>query len=535
MGDLSGTGDDMAEGERIFIDQLNRKFRIKIPVELSDPPADFRIARESKPWRIYRSMLVTVLPTFFLMYASLFLVMGAVSLEPLVILSSSLCSLPLLYIIFRLQRPKLVHVRLAVPDSSGDFVHPLPEGKTLRTPVRTSFSRFLVKDDSILDMPPSKQLWAMFAFVLLIGTSITVLLFQNSSTLQGVGVVLFIFLAIPLWLVGFSLPVLAWWGTSNSQMGIPTRRRDAEAWLIAGMASAFPAFLFNSLVAPKMIPASFPDWAVELSLLAIGAPFCEEIFKAMAVAIFLPAIKGPKHGFQVGFTVGLGFALIENLQYIGVSLFGGPVSATMTILIRGIGSIPGHAVWTAISGTAIGWLATDKEFKAKMEWRARNLAISAIDVAERMGIDTDGDGDLSGFDGRRPTLEEAIDFANNQGESAPKSWLIVNTDSTSDNPDEIPNSLENSGFSLSYDKGSPETTGIGYLTPKGVPQAISIAIFGHSFWNGSSFLSFHATTEWLGFSENSGVLFMLSWIVLLISSVVFVARGLLKGISSMDS
>jgi len=535
MGDLSGTGEKMTEEDRIFLDHLNRRFRIKSPVGLNDPPPNFLIARDSKPWRIYRSMLVTVLPAFFLMYTILFLIMGAVSLEPIAILSSGLCSLPLLYIIFRLQRPRLVHVRLAVPDTGGSFYHPLPEGRTLRTPVRTSFSRFLVKDDSILDMPPSKQLWSIFVVVLLVGFAITTLFFQSSSTLQGVAILLFILLAIPLWLVGFSLPVLAWWGTSNAQLGLPTRRRDAEAWLIAGMASAFPAFIFNSLVAPELIPASSPSWVVELSLLAIGAPLCEEIFKAMAVALFLPSIKGPKQGFQVGFTVGLGFALIENFQYIGVSVIGGPVSATMTILVRGIGSIPGHAVWTAISGTAIGWLATDKEFKAKMEWRARNLAISAIDVAESLGYDTDGDGDLSGFDGNRPTLEEAIELADSQGEKHPRSWLIVNTDSQVEPARDAPMPVEDTGFSMSYDKSRSVNFGSGNLTPRALPQAIALSIAGHSLWNGSSFLSYHAPTEWLGYSEGTGVLFMLTWTIVLITTVISVARRLLKGVASLDS
>ena len=149
----------------------------------------------------------------------------------------------------------------------------------------------------------------------------------------------------------------------------------------------------------------------------------------MAVALFLPYIKGPKHGFQVGFTVGLGFALIENFQYIGISLVGGPFAASFTILVRGIGSIPGHAVWTAISGTAIGWMATDKELKAKLSWKAKSMAISAIDIAEGIGIDTDGDGDLSGFDGARPTLDEAVSLASqNEGFEA-QPWVIIGKDS----------------------------------------------------------------------------------------------------------
>ena len=237
-------------------------------------------------------------------------------------------------------------------------------------------------------MPPTNQLWFVFISVVLTGIIISVLFFSQSTELFGV--LLFVIIAIPLWLIGFSLPVLAWWGTSTQSLGLPTKRRDAESWLLAGMASAFPAFIFNSFAAPAIIPSTFPLWASDLCLLAISAPFCEEIFKGIAVALFLPSIKGPKHGFQVGFTVGLGFALIENFQYIGISLMGGPLGITITILIRGIGSIPGHAVWTAVTGTALGWLVKETDFKTKLEWYANSWSQDAVDFIEGVGIDFDG-------------------------------------------------------------------------------------------------------------------------------------------------
>tara|TARA_B100000959_G_scaffold286388_2_gene364810 strand:+ start:8667 stop:10277 length:1611 start_codon:yes stop_codon:yes gene_type:complete len=534
MGDLSGTGDNMFEGDRIFFDNLGRRFRILPPARLSEPPPNLRISRTSRPWKTYFNMLGTVLPAFFLMYTSLFLILGVVSLDPIMVLSSGLCSLPLILGIFRLHRPKLVHVRLAVPDTGGSGTHALPEGGSLRTPVKTTFSRFLLKDDSVLETPPSKQLWSIFALILLAGISIAVLFYQSSSGWQIAGITLFLLFAIPLWLVGFSLPVLAWWGTSTSQLGLPTRRRDAEAWLMAGMASAFPAFIINSLLAPELIPSSFPAWAGDLSLLAIGAPVCEEISKALAVALFLPAIKGPKQGFQVGFTVGLGFALIENFQYIGLSLIGGPVSVTMTILIRGIGSIPGHAIWTAISGTAIGWMATDKEFKAKLEWRAKNIAISAIDMAESLGLDTDGDGDLSGFDGSRQTLEEAIESATLDSDKSTDSWILNSNPSEKSNPTP-PKPIEIAGYSLTYSK-NPEIRKLrGLSTPRNVSSALAIAIMGHSFWNGSSFLVGMVTSEEAGMSEGTGTLLMLGWIVILIAVVISVARGLLRGMATLES
>ena len=247
-------------------------------------------------------------------------------------------------------------------------------------------------------------------------------------------------------------------------------------------------FIFNSLIAPEIIPFDSVYWT-EFSLLAVGAPFCEEIFKAMAVALFLPYIKGPKHGFQVGFTVGLGFALIENFQYIGFSLLGGPVGLSFTILVRGIGSIPGHAVWTAISGTAIGWMATDKELKAKLSWKARSMAISAIDIVEGIGIDTDGDGDLSGFDGSRPTMADALNQASKENEES-NPWMIIGQETDAGNLTD--SELGVGVFSVAYAEYRVSRALSGIHTPRGVAPALALSIAGHSFWNGSSFLSLSA-------------------------------------------
>jgi RsiW-degrading membrane proteinase PrsW (M82 family) len=383
-------------------------------------------------------------------------------------------------------------------------------------------------------MPPSKQLWVIFAIIVSIGTILTVLLFQNTTELAGKA--LFVLLAIPLWLAGFSLPVLAWWGTSTPFIGLPTRRREAESWLIAGMASAFPAFVFNSLVAPELIPSSFPLWATELTLLALGAPLCEELFKGGAVALFLPSIKGPRHGFQVGFTVGLGFALIENFQYIGSSLLGGPLAATLTILVRGIGSIPGHAVWTAMTGTAIGWMATDKAFKARMTWRAKSLAISAIDLAEGLGLDTDGDGDLSGFDGERPTLEEAVEDAMAEQTGQDGAWLLMDPSQSSlpgpGGPASYP--VEIGDYGVSY-SDPPDSSDLPIsFSPKSLGSALGLAMVGHSLWNGTSYLSGFVPSK-MGFGEVGTSLVVLGWTIFLIATILVVARRLLRGIRTLDT
>ena len=88
---------------------------------------------------------------------------------------------------------------------------------------------------------------------------------------------------------------------------------------------------------------------------------------------------------------------------------------------------------------------------------------------------------------------------------------------------------------MTYDKGAGAIKSAASLSPKKFSLALGLAIAGHSFWNASSFLSYHAPTEWLGMSEAEGVLVMLAWTLILIVSVLVVARRLLSGIQNLDS
>ena len=504
-------GIDLMSKDKIVMDSSKRKFRIPSPNNLIKPPADIQFGRKSKPWRIYFAMLKSVLPVFFLLYSSLFIILGLINLDPIVTLTGGICSLPLIIIIIRLHRPKLIHVKIATPSENGRFIHPLPNGGSLQTNVKTDFKRFLIRDDSVLEMPPSKQLWLIFSLVVFVGIILSLLFLtknpQDSDLNIGylpsnIGVILFIIIAIPLWIIGFSLPVLTWWGTSTQLLGITTRKRDAESWLLAGMVAAFPAFLFNSFIAPLMLPASVSILVKDLALLAIFAPLCEELFKGIAVAFFLPSIKGPKHGFQIGFTIGLGFALIENFQYIGLSLIGGPLQITMTILIRGIGSIPGHAVWTAITGTAIGWSVIDSNY------------VNKYNNKEKMAFN---DADYSIFD--------PLDVGNS-GKSLDKlndkrPWSLLDKNSEVIN-NQIP-----------VDKLEKKYVNSGFYSPKSIIKALILSILGHSFWNGSSYFSFYLPEE-NNLAPNMVIFISFVWTSILIITMLYTTIQLLRGIRSLD-
>ncbi len=500
------------KGSQLIVDSLNRRFQILKPKELSEPPKNLQISRQTSPWKIYLSMLITVLPAFLLMNTIFFIFLGISQLSPNSILAGGLCSLPLMIVIFTIHRPKLIHLQIAALDENGRNIHALPRGGSLHTKQKTMYSRFIIRDDEILLMPPSGQLWSLFTFTII--TAIFLTIFFSDSA--------FLFIAaIFLWLIGFSLPVLAWWATSTDYISLPTKRREAEAWLIAGMASAFPAVIINSLVAPELIPSSFPKWIQDFSLMAIAAPFGEEISKVIAVAIFLPTIKGPRKGFQVGFTVGLGFALIENIQYIAFSFSDGIVSATTTILIRGIGSIPGHAVWTAISGTAIGWLATNQNFQSRITRNFSPISEKAKELASNLGFDiTQGN--------------EFLDSDINGDSKINNTWWIDSKSEDSEMYGKLEFNTDVKNFFFEEEKVYSKHNKPILLSPKGILPALGISIGGHSFWNGSLVLT-ESFLNSLGLDSIWINLLSLFWLLILISSILFIARRLLRGIKSLDN
>jgi RsiW-degrading membrane proteinase PrsW (M82 family) len=235
--------------------------------------------------------------------------------------------------------------------------------------------------------------------------------------------------------------------------------------LIAGMLSALPAIIINSTLFPISINLLGVDDPMGSALgeflsLAISAPVGEELSKALAVLLLYSYIDSAKKGFYVGTTVGLGFALIENLTYIMNSLFDpSGITFAFTSIIRGIGSVPGHAMWTGISGYGIGYYLH----------RKRGFPVENQDT----------------------------------------SWVLYD---------------ENTRQVVSYSNQSKAVTadlpnwwmrhvGSGWSLPKSPLFCIALAISGHSFWNGSLFIISYVF-------ENSHpityVLAMLGWLVILI-------------------
>ena len=397
---------------------------------------------------------------------------------------SLVCSVPLLLVFIYARRPKLTHVVVANPSPTGKTQHILNDSRMLITPVPTSFSHHLVKDSPPLEMPPTSTLWVVFTL-----TVITAFLGLLPAMLseEPIWLILAVLVGVPAWLFGFSLPVHAWWAFSTRHFQIMTTKLEGEKMLIAGMLSTFPALVINSLLFPLLlisvgIYSMGPGTFGEFLILTVSAPVGEELCKAAFVLSLYKLIDSPKRGFQIGFSVGLGFALLENLQYIMGSFSGLAVTYSLTTVIRGIGSIPGHALWTGLSGVSIGWFLCTKRGIKPQNLQAQDQTNWVV------------------FDGETGQIVNTQRELSSMGRTV-RGWLYKPFDKV-------------------------------WNLPRSPITGISLAILGHAMWNGSSWI-----VSWL-FMETDivvQVIASLSWIVVMIVTLWVIGREILAAVMHLPS
>ena len=344
---------------------------------LTPPPAELVLAHPASKWNVVRSMLGFVFLLFLVVQVSSSLIFAGLldgdfngtlgPSDPILAVIGSICLLPCVAGFAFFRRPRLIHVIRAKNSIFGNTANLIEPRTVIQTSERVVVEHHLFRDNSPLQMPSGTQLWWLFFGGVFFSTVCMLpLLIMGLNLYTGA---LFACIVIPAFIVGFSTPVFAWWSTSNSYFGLPTTRRLAEWMLIAGMVSTLPAIILNSFVSPIILNAIGLNTTNPTSLgfgliLMLSAPIGEELCKAIAVLALARFIDSPRRGFQIGFTVGLGFALLENSGYILSTFMAGEETAVVfafTSLLRAVGSIPGHGVWTAISGYSIGTYLSNRK------------------------------------------------------------------------------------------------------------------------------------------------------------------------------
>ena len=345
MGELSG--------DNLDFERLNY---VTIGIQpLTPPPSNLTFASQSSPWNIIWRMLGVVFLVYIIANLSVAAIYGLFIGDPSLATFSLICSLPLVLLFLYSRRPKLTHVMMATPSQEGSTQHNISQSRVLFTPIPTKFTHHLLRDSPPLELPKTSTLWFVFSVTIIVAFLGMLPVFLSDNPIWLMMAVL---VGVPAWLFGFSLPVHAWWGFSTKHFQLRTTKSDGEKMLVAGMLSTIPALSINSLIFPLIIGIFGIDYMSmlgEFLILTVSAPVGEELCKAAFVLALYKLIDSPKRGFQIGFSVGLGFALLENLQYILFSFAGGPIGYSATTVIRGLGSIPGHAIWTGLSGVSIGW------------------------------------------------------------------------------------------------------------------------------------------------------------------------------------
>lgn len=118
--------------------------------------------------------------------------------------------------------------------------------------------------------------------------------------------------------------------------------------------------LIASLLFEGLLEAAIGTDAASVLTLVVGAPLVEETCKGLAVLALLLFYRrefdSVLDGLVYGALVGLGFAMTENILYLGGEYLSGGLDALWTLfLARVVIDGLGHSVYTATTGAAIGF------------------------------------------------------------------------------------------------------------------------------------------------------------------------------------
>jgi len=132
----------------------------------------------------------------------------------------------------------------------------------------------------------------------------------------------------------------------------------AIAW--GAIAAVGFALLVDLLISGAL--GADPSGGRDVLRAVVQAPIVEEVGKGLGLLLLFAtarrAFDGPVDGVVYGALIGAGFAFTENIQYFAIAFIeGGAVDLTTTFFVRGILSPFAHAMFTSVTGLALGLAA----------------------------------------------------------------------------------------------------------------------------------------------------------------------------------
>ena len=135
-------------------------------------------------------------------------------------------------------------------------------------------------------------------------------------------------------------------------------RTLAQTFAWGATVAVFISLVLNSASALLAEGALGPD-AAEMVASVVAAPLVEELSKGLALLFLFRELHdefdGVVDGVVYAAMVGLGFAMIENVQYYGASVQEGMESSVATFIVRGMLAPFAHPLFTSMFGIGLGY------------------------------------------------------------------------------------------------------------------------------------------------------------------------------------
>jgi protease PrsW len=136
-------------------------------------------------------------------------------------------------------------------------------------------------------------------------------------------------------------------------------RTLAQTFAWGATVAVFVAFLVNSIAA-ALVEETAGTEAGEFFSTVFSAPVVEELSKGAVLLVLFRELKdefdGVVDGVVYAAMVGLGFAMVENVQYYGSAIEEGLETSVVTFVVRGVMSPFAHPLFTAMFGIGLGYV-----------------------------------------------------------------------------------------------------------------------------------------------------------------------------------